>query len=89
MHSPLSGAPATPAWGQYDQTALGFAPEAPSVPLVSDDDDSKDSRLEHGLTEMGSIDNTSSAHPHGQARKVSLLTRWVFRLHTSHGNGRK
>lgn len=36
VHSPLSGAPPTPAWGQYDQTTLGFAPEAPSLPPVSD-----------------------------------------------------
>ncbi|KAF6218569.1 hypothetical protein HO133_005919 [Letharia lupina] len=32
VHSPLSGAPPAPAWGQYDQTTLGFAPEAPSLP---------------------------------------------------------
>lgn len=49
VHSPLSGAPATPAWGQYDQTALGFAPEAPSLPPVSDDD-SNELKCEHGLT---------------------------------------
>ena len=51
VHSPLSGAPSTPAWGQYDQTALGFAPETPSLPSVGDDD-SNDSKCEHGLTVM-------------------------------------
>lgn len=49
VHSPLSGASPTPAWGQYDQNALGFAPEAPSLPPVSDDD-SNDSNCERRLT---------------------------------------
>ncbi|KAM0800849.1 hypothetical protein BDR22DRAFT_850808 [Usnea florida] len=32
VHSPLSAAPPTPAWGQYDQATMGYAPEAPSLP---------------------------------------------------------
>ena len=51
VHSPLSGAPASSAWGQYDQAPLGYAPEAPSLPPVSDAD-SNVSVLEHGLTVM-------------------------------------
>lgn len=35
VHSPLSGAAPTPAWSQYDQAGLVFAPEAPSLPPVS------------------------------------------------------
>lgn len=49
VHSPLSGAPPTPAWGQYDAGSMGFAPEPPSLPLVSDDD-SNDSECEKRLT---------------------------------------
>ena len=48
-HSPLSGPPATPAWVQYDQAPLGFAPEASSIPPVSDRD-SNGPECEHGLT---------------------------------------
>lgn len=32
VHSPLSAGAPTPAWGQYDQGALVFPPEAPSLP---------------------------------------------------------
>ena len=35
VHSPLSGAPTTPAWGHYDQGPLGFAPETSVLPPVS------------------------------------------------------
>lgn len=38
VHSPLSGAPPTQAWGQYDQATLEYAPEASSLPPVSDHD---------------------------------------------------
>ena len=44
-HSPLSGASPTPAWGQYDQAPLGFAPEASGLPPVSEDG-SNDSKRE-------------------------------------------
>ena len=89
VHSPLSGPPATPAWGQYDPAPLAFAPEAPNLPPVSDRQDFNVPKCEHGLTTDHSIANTSSTHPHGQERKASLLTIWAFHLHTSHGNGRK
>lgn len=51
IHSPLSGASPTPAWGQYDQASLGFAPEASSLPPVSDDGSHR-SKCEHILTVM-------------------------------------
>ena len=49
VHSPMSGTSPTPAWGQYDQASLGFAPEASSLTSVGDDD-SNHSKGGHGLT---------------------------------------
>lgn len=49
VHSPLSGAPATPSWGQYDQAPLGYAPEAPSLAPVGGQDSNVSNR-EQGLT---------------------------------------
>ena len=90
VHSPLSAGapPPTPSWGHYDHAALGFPLEPPSLPGVSDDEPWLNFRdVKHRLMMMVSIDNnTSSNHPHG---KASLLTRWAFHRHTSHGNGRK
>lgn len=53
VHSPLSAGapPPTPSWGHYDHAALGFPPEAPSLPGVSDDFTLLHSRdCEHRLT---------------------------------------
>ena len=49
VHSPLSGPPAAPAWSQYDQAPLGFAPEASTLPSVSESE-SNVSKREHNLT---------------------------------------
>lgn len=49
VHSPLSAGAPTPAWGQYDQGALVFPPEAPSLPPVSSLR-SCDSKVGHRLT---------------------------------------
>ena len=49
VHSPLSAGAPTPAWGQYDQAALVFGTEAPSLPPVSSLR-CYDSKVRHRLT---------------------------------------